>query len=493
MHGIQGGFLADDPGVGKTAQIVGLIVVRRLLWLAYDDIQKARSSNVPATQARHLPKGTDACPQPPNAKCPSQKDWGIQCPCVESGEAAKIMKAGLSRGPTLIIPPPSAINVWTAEFIKFIDKRALLSLEVYVYHDSAEKTMPALQHRQVICNDNMLAPDNSEKFIFITSAKCLHTRLLEKFRQEITVPYPKKPGRKVVGRRDGLVWGLMVRDELQLDHRPSTQVSMYFKSQASKNSPQIWALSGTPFEASPEDLNGHIGAIERQPWHQPNHLLYKSSTVGMTAIATIYKRIVSGGDVSPREARRVVEDLNYGLKPLMIRRRDNAKFFDQPILDLPKYQVRLKKCPTNDAWITSIAEVEKTLKAQVNEDYQKRIQAWMERGQNGPRPKQVDSQFMSKAFFLRLCGGFPELANMYKDDDGLSFRSIDLRSNGWLNNPQKSPFWENRARLRQSSSKWSMVIDIMKRISKDEDPNRPEKFVLLSFTPNSAFILKCVS
>jgi hypothetical protein len=244
-HDTYQDFFYKDPDVGNTAHVVGLIAVRRLLFMAYEDMVRSYNSKLPDVQKRHLSKEINDI-SVSMAKCPSQSQWGIQCPCKKGGVAAKIMAAGLSGGPTLIISPSSAVSKWALKFAKFIEPESLLQLQTFIYHDLSNAQMKIDDYKQVVCNDTLCPPAGSERFVFITSANCLQPRLLDEFKQLILQPSPKRRGYKVIGQRDGLVWGLMVRDDLQLDHHLTAQVSIYLKLQATRNNPQIWELPRMP-------------------------------------------------------------------------------------------------------------------------------------------------------------------------------------------------------------------------------------------------------
>jgi hypothetical protein len=493
--GFRGGIVADDPGVGKTAQVIGLILVKRWLFLAGDDVQLARNSREPATRSRHLPASTLEMPQPADAKCPSQDQWGVQCPCVQSGVSASIFPT-LSRGPTIIVPPPGAIKVWSDELVNFVDpKEKSLQLEWFVYHESALSTLHYSRNNEVLCDRHTKkAPIGSERFIFLTSAKCIETRLTAAFQQPNWQPYGTKGKKKQVGYLPGISWGLMVRDELQLDHRPGTNLSTYFASPHHwSNNPEKWALSGTPFEVTPEDLTGHLQSFELPAWSSTDHRYYRSSSAYMKEAASTYKKITSGQDVSPETAVEIVAALNEGLARFMIRRKENSNFLGYPILNLPVYKVILRECPIKPAWIEVVVRVEAELKAKTEEDFQRRMITWNRSGRQGPEPKKAGGAFTGNAWLLRLCGGFPEFATMLDEDAECSFKSVDINKNGWAKDWKESPFYTRRIRLAESSMKFSETLKIMKEIRKGEDPERPEKFIVLSFNPATAVTLQCVS
>ncbi len=88
---------------------MGLIIVKRWLFLASDDVQLARNSRELAIRSQHLPASTLEMPQPANAKFPLQDQWGVQCPCVELGVLASILPI-LSHSLTLAVLHPGTFQ-----------------------------------------------------------------------------------------------------------------------------------------------------------------------------------------------------------------------------------------------------------------------------------------------------------------------------------------------------------------------------------------------
>jgi hypothetical protein len=118
---------------------------------------------------------------------------------------------------------------------------------------------------------------------------------------------------------------------------------------------------------------------------------------------------------------------------------------------------------------------------------------WTYSGQEGQQPKKIAGNFMADAFLLQLCGGFPEFATMLEEDPELSLHSAHIYRSGWAKDWRKSPFYENRDCLAESSQKFAKTLRIIQEIQKKEDLEWREKFVVLSFNPATAVALQCVS
>lgn len=83
---VRGGFLADGICVRKTLETLTYIVVCRIINLAWLDVIQDRDAN----RGKHLPKSTKEQQQSSKSVCPSRREWGIQCPCVENRVTARL-------------------------------------------------------------------------------------------------------------------------------------------------------------------------------------------------------------------------------------------------------------------------------------------------------------------------------------------------------------------------------------------------------------------
>ncbi|KAK8071890.1 hypothetical protein PG996_005238 [Apiospora saccharicola] len=109
-EGIAGGLLAGDMGMGKTLQMLALMVIRGHLVQIRDHIHQNRDCHLPTF--KH---------QKPGDKCPRQDMYGgLQCPCEKDGWARRIA-ATTRRWPTIVFMPRDLINNWVAKIKKHID------------------------------------------------------------------------------------------------------------------------------------------------------------------------------------------------------------------------------------------------------------------------------------------------------------------------------------------------------------------------------------
>ena len=66
----------------------------------------------------HLPKSTKEAPQSKDAVCPTADEFFYQCPCAESGIAARFL---VQEGTNLILVPSSLMSNWADELILSLD------------------------------------------------------------------------------------------------------------------------------------------------------------------------------------------------------------------------------------------------------------------------------------------------------------------------------------------------------------------------------------
>ena len=493
---LDGGFLADDPGLGKTVCIVGLIALMRWLWIAYDDMTTSHNGLAPSVIGRHLRPGTVETPQSEHVKCPTQHLWGVQCPCVESGVAHKIMKGVLPRGPTFIVPPPKAVGVWRDELVRFLDPSSSLKIEVFIYHSTHTKHFPRERYSELQCADDGKAPKNSEKFVFISTSKSFQQQLLRAFAK----PYWYVPdGRKKPKRGNdlpGLAWGLLVRDELHKEHSVGTTLSQYFADPFhKKNRPFKWALSGTPFEKSPGDLAGHFRCLQQKPWEKPDHPLYIATEAGMKDLISDYKKLVSSAKASDdSDVQKVISQMYVLLRHVMIRRRQSSKFWDKKLLDLPPYKIRMVECPTKPAWTNDILQLSQQVFQELQKDFQERLQAWEDHGKHGQAPTMSETKLKSVSFLLRLCAGFPEFIRMHERDEEAPLRAKELDEQRVWADLKNSPYGKNVSALRASSSKMDKLFEVLAlHLGKPAKGKRQNKVLIISNHPAVTAAIKTVS
>ena len=66
----------------------------------------------------HLPESTKEAPQSKDAVCPTADEFFYQCPCAESGIAARFL---VQEGTNLIVVPSSLMSNWAEELILSLD------------------------------------------------------------------------------------------------------------------------------------------------------------------------------------------------------------------------------------------------------------------------------------------------------------------------------------------------------------------------------------
>ena len=103
------GYNADEMGLEKTIQLLGLICLNCILDEARAEVTTAhRKGDI----TKHLTWGTEGAPQPSDAQCSSGRKFRIECSCVEDESAAQLLSHS---GSNLIVVPAALVPIWLQE------------------------------------------------------------------------------------------------------------------------------------------------------------------------------------------------------------------------------------------------------------------------------------------------------------------------------------------------------------------------------------------
>lgn len=126
----------------QTCEALGLVICGHHVNHALQKWAEGKDDHI-----KHLTPSTADQTRPEDAVCPSQNEL-VQFPCVEASE---FHSWTVKHEPTLIVAPKALIEVWTGEFLKFVNPRDLRHIEkkeesLYIGHISHnhDKSMPHL-------------------------------------------------------------------------------------------------------------------------------------------------------------------------------------------------------------------------------------------------------------------------------------------------------------------------------------------------------------
>lgn len=291
----NGGFLADEQGLGKTTTALGLCIIDRILRIAREGFNAALASK-DKSHNRNRERGIE---------CPT-KPWAICCPCQDGPTALLFPK----NGPTLVIVPRQLMKVWKEEF------NALMLVK------EGDKFIgkPAYDMRLIIRHGTDGDEITDGEFIALLNASESRSNLIvvttsRSFQRHVEDVQGKK-------RSNGV--GLFETNFTWKKNQGTKNIQPITNQRNSKTS--MWALSGTPFEKSPNDLSGYIGALRKgseRAWKN-NELLRECQQPEFAKIGKDYEKLIEiaeqGAETDGAALNSVLKRFGQVLKVLMIRR-----------------------------------------------------------------------------------------------------------------------------------------------------------------------------
>jgi SNF2-related domain len=527
IYDINGCFLADDMGVGKTMEFLGVWVIHRMVHLAWDEVQICRNSPDALDRAKHLPVGHTV-----GSSCPTDP-FCISCPCQEDSISYQLSSV-IRKGPVLILAPPNNVSVWEEECHNMIDtKNTRLKLEWHVAYGESRLTNAVIKDLQ--CDIETLdAKPGQERHLVIVSYRGIYNRLIEQALQYRL--------RRKESPRHPITWSIMGRDEFHTAKGSKTQVNEYFclartsasppkskkqpaadtaskKKKTTKKDPMEAyaaphigrplkiAISGTPFEGSPSDLAGHLKSFADAEWNLGSHVMYKSSPDRLITLAKSYQNIVSNLGRRDTSVENATIDgligsyptkLTAFLNPIMLRRTGHDKFFDYTIINLDPMRINQVACGTSTDYVNSLqllaSEAEKDLQA----EYNVRLAAWQAKNNpNLPKPVMMINQLSKSnaAYFLRLAADFAAIPELHKRYPDWTFYADEAYQLDWDNVPKTNLYIIHLDTLVKSGKEkldqLKKLLHDMRKRSKEwaKKGEKTEKMIIATAHPAILLIL----
>ncbi|XP_060189095.1 helicase-like transcription factor CHR28 isoform X1 [Lycium barbarum] len=328
-----GGILADDQGLGKTVSTIALILKERSpssrLSTAITRQIKTETLNLDdddvLCELDKSKQGADSC----------QVDENSSMGCKTSLHAKGRPAAG-----TLVVCPTSVLRQWSEELHNKVTSKANLS--VLVYHGSSRTKDPIelAKYDVVVTTYSIvsmevpkqpLAEDDDE------TGKATHESSSSKKRK--TPSSSKKSSSKAKKEMEKELleatarplarvgWYRVVLDEAQSIKNYRTQVARACWGLRAK---RRWCLSGTPIQNAVDDLYSYFRFLKYDPY-------------------AVYKQFCSTIKVPiQRHPTTGYRKLQAVLKTVMLRRTKGTFIDGEPIINLPKKTIVLKKVDFTD-------------------------------------------------------------------------------------------------------------------------------------------------
>ena len=334
-----GGFVADDPGLGKSLTYLAYIVAERQLnWLC-DDIEKSRATK----DSKHL--GAHA-----SGLCPtnSERENWIACPCSkDSVTYGWIKKEGLR----LVCVAAPLVPYWRSQWRAHVDTtEPRLRMQLLIAHKGTTKDKEAKGDEDALLppNVNQLksvqqeqraenkSRANQDRFLVVTSPATFFDSWLPKFMYTGDVLVAGATGRgkwEKSQKKLGIVFGIAMVDEFHEEYRISAPRSKVLATLPGR--PFCWGYSGTPYGQSPRCLEGILWAIEnnasRSPpygtetgWEQsPAMMPYAHRQLDV--VCKQYESYVKAVDKDPRELDEIIKRFIPFVKTFILRRTGETK------------------------------------------------------------------------------------------------------------------------------------------------------------------------
>ncbi|PMD37183.1 hypothetical protein L207DRAFT_599534 [Hyaloscypha variabilis F] len=435
---VGGGFVADEPGLGKTLSFLAFVVAERQLSWLWDEVEATREAKGP----RHLPKDNQAQGLP----CPSSHErpgW-IACPCSASSPTSKW---AAKKGIRLACVPQSLVTSWISQWNIHIDTAdEHLGLRLIVAHDAANpipaptfgnadarhaRNLNEVRAKRNVFDSkaNKYNPESArrhqERYLVLTTPQSYRT-WVKRFEYEgFFLSYAKSLDTPtwVKGKSRGIVFGLAMIDECHEEYIKEKGRSGVLSDLALINNPFIWGYSGTPLGSTPRSLEGVLWAVEQHfPRSNPNSkitgwdedpILSQYHYRALDIICKDFEKHVKNRTGNQLVARKLEDDFTPFLFRFMIRRTADSTWFGRPLIKLKKHIHQEVVLAHNPKFDTKLADLVKVIEDEVHEKYADLIDIWKA---NDPMYQTVDwprnltfNQRCRVEWRLRIIATFPAL------------------------------------------------------------------------------------
>lgn len=513
---VGGGFVADDPGFGKTLSYLAYIVVERQLAVLWRDVNKSRA----AGDKRHLPVGHPD----PNAICPNQKPRWIACPCSPGSVTAAMQP---QPGLRMACVPSAVVSSWWAEWKKHVDVgNSDLSMRIIIDHAAAfdaSATMAEMNTshannsrvRSRITSDKYVKKDGKgfdqpkdyqEGYLLLTTLES-YPRLAKALAVKGQVQDPKQPGVWTPGNRVPLVFGIAMIDEAHESYFKGKGRGAILDSLPTSNSevtPFLWGYTGTPVAQTPRGLEGVLSAIEKHSKkdYRLDPSLSQFSWDTLNTICLQYDNQMKSTERDDAAVAQILASFEPFLNRFVIKRTSTTNWFGHPVKRSTKHIHQDIILEANVEIVKKIADFEATF----DNDRDQLLITLQEKWDNFPqsrrsniRPDKLQHNTMVGALWRsRLLADFPALLQIAKQknlDLSLTLESEEAIKINRLSEVEQreTSYWKYIRSIVETSPKCMWLFKFITDLNNQKDVNdEEEKLIILTAFPQVALILKLV-
>jgi SNF2 family DNA or RNA helicase len=330
-----GGFVGDEMGLGKTREMFALLLLKRELNVALQEVAEARKNN---DYSVHLPIDTT------EGECKAEKErrFSFICPCIRDSPTAEFEPI---RGPSLILTPAGVVGSFEDQWLDMVktprDQRLIVNLKVLhgkeelsesdldklkaefksgVFDDGKREfreDVASIDHREEVPQDDqdqtiLLTTKETFQARFLTPGKCLIGKKMKWFIA------PKNKGYRQHEFVPQISFGHILVDEVhKAKSETTTPVKLcYFYPYARR-----WLYSGTLMESDiGTDLGSYLRALAHthDNWSSDSELGQLYSTK-LARVIQLHSRAVKGS-ATRDEIQDLMERLKPSLPAIIIRR-----------------------------------------------------------------------------------------------------------------------------------------------------------------------------
>ncbi|EER22853.1 SNF2 family N-terminal domain containing protein [Coccidioides posadasii C735 delta SOWgp] len=492
----QGGFIADEMGIGKTMEVILYFVLGA--WIIYNRLHIKQCRKDPAMANKHLPAVMDTeeghkGPKQHHLRCPSQDMFPILCACVPDGVTARCLSQPL-QGAMLVVVPKGLLLPWAREWADSIpgDSGNCLKLNLFIGHGDLTPTkvgnlghafIQTAQHATLRQHD--LGPQQCYRHMFLTTPGSLSSRVM--------IPLHD------IQKQDAqqLRWRAVIRDECHQEKGFDSKTIRQFReinSAAGKQgyAPATWLLSGTPYDKGPTDMLSWMTILATAGWENDARLQFAQHDQWKTLSARV-QLLISKKQLSRTdqiEFRSAAHQFGQVLECLMIRRTTETSWFNKPIMELPPNRHHDVLCSLEPKVRDELQRREEREIQKLKDSYMRSLQEWKKHGQ-GSKPELSSQTFFKKSRINRIIAIFPALLDLMKTEQReLKLTDEEMMENGWhAGGDKEAPYIHAIDALANSSSKCRAIQHILQGMGRDYR-GRPEKIVILTEFPRVVHMLE---
>ncbi|KAL0259886.1 hypothetical protein SLS55_005627 [Diplodia seriata] len=487
--GASGCILADQMGLGKTAEVLALWVLHHLVRQSYMEVRVARTEK----NSNHLEaECTDL-----EAKCPTNNNGrGFQCAC-EPGSLTWQWGKKTTKLPWLFIVPAGIILKIESEFRKWVDTDHFNLLLGYQVSQKGQQQSVRFSTRARSLN-RLYSEGRS-----FTNCAVLTT--FHSFKTQVETPLVNA-GLSVEDQKR--LWGIVVVDEFH-EHNAAELGPAKIVKGLEFNYQALILMSGTPYKNNKGSIKAWFRLLLR-PDHGGACTLEEISQA-CDEYDRIFKGMLSSdkddkvadSDFTPAHLVHAAGVLTSKTKPYIIRRVKKTLWFGHPCCNVPVPIAHDVSLPEPKAARRMINEHMRLLFDQVQADYQESVRRW-----EALPPRQRDKQKRPTGVASRVVNGttrrmiqdglFPTLSRLeadgkidYEDEDHpASPRTIGyIRRKGWDRNIEASPYHKHITKIIEHSVKIEQLQKVVNGLKTYPDSNVPDKLVVVLFDPFSSFLV----